>query len=79
MVAYVGRRRSGCLHFVPRCGRRPGIDFASYTHFGQERPAASAYERICKVGSCAPSSSSSFVDEYVIKYSAALWVLPVGL
>ena len=48
VVSITGRRSWRRLHYLGRCWRQPGKDYASFQTYGEESPPASAYDAVCK-------------------------------
>ncbi len=48
VCSVTGRRGVRRLHFVGRCHRKPGLDYAAFQEHGEERPSAGEYDVICR-------------------------------
>ncbi len=48
VCSITGRRGVRRLHFVGRCHRKPGLDYAAFREHGDERPSAGEYDVICR-------------------------------
>ena len=48
VVSITGKRTWRRLHYIGRCWRRPGKDYASFQTFGEDAPPAAAYDAVCR-------------------------------